>query len=63
MTVEKLEYYTTDLVGCARCHGEGHPRITFFRLTHAFQPQEHVPGWTYWAPCPVNGEPILMRFV
>lgn len=54
----------TDLVGCARCHGDGHERLTFRKLT---RPVEAEPGiraytFTHWATCPATGEPILMSF-
>lgn len=53
---------TTDLVGCARCHGDGHKALTFQPLTYPLRPdREHEPPLTHWAPCPTNGEPILMR--
>jgi hypothetical protein len=49
---------TVDLNGCARCAGDGHPRLEFTPLTHPLE----VGGvtLTHWAPCPTNGEPILM---
>ena len=57
--IERL--HTIDLVGCARCRGEGHARLTFRPLTH---PVECENGErTHWAPCPTNGEPILMRIL
>lgn len=55
---EKPEPVTINQVGCARCHGDGHPGITFQPLTHPL-----VLGlyeFTHWAPCPTNGEPILL---
>lgn len=53
---------TVDLTGCARCHGEGHPQITFQPLTHPFTAEPGVAAYTFthWAPCPANGEPILL---
>lgn len=53
--------YTCDLQGCARCDGAGHPGLTFTPLTYPFELEEEMP-FTHWAPCPTNGEPILMRF-
>ena len=45
---------------CARCGGEH--MVTFREFTNPLV----VPGapveLTHWAPCPANGEPILMRF-
>lgn len=45
--------------GCARCDGEGHDDLLFFRLTHPVERDGEV-LFTHWAPCPTNGEPILM---
>jgi hypothetical protein len=47
------------LVGCARCHGDGHPNLIFVRLRH---PVEENDGTllTHWTACPKTGEPILM---
>jgi len=53
------ETITIDLRGCARCHGDGHPQITFEPLTHPFV-EDSGTELTHWAPCPTNGEPILM---
>lgn len=47
------------IVGCARCHGEGHEALTFTRLTHPVE-QEGARSLTHWARCPTNREPILM---
>lgn len=54
---------TIDQIGCARCDGDGHDQLTFQPLTH---PVTIGPGtraeivFTHWAPCPTNGEPILL---
>lgn len=56
--MELGEAYTTDMEGCARCHGE-HPGITFVRLIHPIPAK--VGEFTHWAPCPTNGQPILLR--
>ncbi|MFL5312237.1 MAG: hypothetical protein ACJ79H_17530 [Myxococcales bacterium] len=50
---------TSSVVHCARCGGD-HPDLTFKPLTI---PIELGPpgGLTHWAPCPTNGEPILMH--
>jgi hypothetical protein len=53
------ESITYDLVGCARCHGDGHPQITFEPLTFPYV-EDNGTEMTHWAPCPTNGEPILM---
>lgn len=50
------EAMTTDLTGeCARC-GESHYDLEFQPLT---RPTE----WSHWAPCPTNGEPIMLKIV
>lgn len=54
-----MQEYVTDLRGCARCRGEGHPALTFTQLVYPIEVEEG--DFTYWAPCPTNGEPILMR--
>lgn len=57
----ELASVTFDLNGCARCDGEGHPGLTFEPLTYPLEIGDAV--LTHWAPCPTNGEPILLRFV
>jgi hypothetical protein len=52
--------YTFDLNGCARCHASGHEQITFRPLTFPFELLHEAP-FTHWAPCPTNGEPIMLR--
>lgn len=57
-----------DLNGCARCHGDGHPGLLFQPLIYPVGCScGHCPAGelcddilTHWAPCPTNGEPILM---
>lgn len=63
MTDVNSDEVTFDQVGCARCHGDGHPGITFKRLTHAFEPDGVEEAYTHWAPCPTNGEPIMLAFI
>jgi hypothetical protein len=48
---------TIDIIGCARCHGPGHEGLVFKRLTYPCR------DLTFWAPCPTNGEPIMLRAV
>lgn len=55
------ETYVTDLVGCARCHGDGHESIAFTPLAHPVETDGVVTA-THWAPCPTTHEPILMVF-
>jgi hypothetical protein len=54
--------FTIDLNGCARCHGLGHPQLTFRRLTYPLSGVGAYDGaeLTHWALCPTNGEPILL---
>ena len=47
------------IVGCARCHGDGHEDVFWMPLTHPLE--AGGVRFTHWAPCPTNGEPILMR--
>ena len=61
------KFLTIDLGGCARCEGEGHPKLVFTELTH---PQrilnEHgdvLHSFTHWAPCPTNGQPIMLAII
>lgn len=53
---------TLDLVGCARCHSDGHLQLVFRALTYPVV-EEDGTELTHWAPCPNNGEPILMGTV
>lgn len=52
--------FVSTIVGCARCHGDGHEDVLWQPLAH---PVEDADGseWTHWASCPANGEPILMQ--
>lgn len=63
------------ITSCARC-GQDHAEIVFKQLTHPVQLFEdsrvrnaaffRTPSaqmYTHWAPCPTNGEPILMRMI
>lgn len=56
---------TIDVNGCARCRGAGHPNLTFLPLTRPFELS--VDGveiiFSHWAPCPTNGEPILLTWL
>lgn len=45
---------------CARC-GEDHATVEFERLARPIEVGEVT--LTHWAPCPTNGEPILMQVV
>lgn len=50
---------TFDLVGCARCRGDGHSALTFEPLAYPVE-CEGGASFTHWAACPTNGQPILM---
>lgn len=54
------EVWTGSIRGCARCRGDGHEDVVWKPLTHAIEDTDGT-LWTHWAPCPTNGEPILMR--
>lgn len=53
---------TIDLKGCARCEGH-HVQLTFQPLTHPVNVYTGQRPLTHWAPCPTNGEPILLVIV
>lgn len=53
--------YKGNVRQCARC-GQDHENIVYRRLTHPITDSDGK-VWTHWAPCPTNGEPILMMFV
>lgn len=42
---------------CARCK-RNHKNLRFERLTHPVFQGKDI--YTHWAPCPRNGQPILM---
>ena len=48
------------VTGCARCGGS-HGGVVTRRMVRPFTPVE-AGGltWTHWAPCPTNGDPILI---
>ena len=54
------EPFGIDLIGCARCHGDGHPGLLFHPLTFPIE-LAGEPPLTHWAMCPSFKEPILMR--
>ena len=47
------ESFDTSFDACARC-GERHQDLRFNPLTYP------ADEWTHWAPCPTNGEPIML---
>lgn len=44
----------TGLKCCARCQKD-HDKLEFEKLAHPIR------DLTHWAPCPTNGQPILLR--
>lgn len=44
-----------ELSNCSRCN-ESHKNITFSLMSNP------VDDFIYWAPCPANGHPILMKY-
>ncbi len=56
------EPITLSIVGCARCHGDGHYDLIFAPFTFPVELDGGEP-LTHWALCPVTGEPILLLFV
>lgn len=57
----KAQTITLDLIGCARC-GEDHKEITYTRLTRPLEIGSTL-VFSHWAPCPVNGEPVMLSIV
>jgi hypothetical protein len=57
----RADVVTIDVEGCARCHGDGHPGLTFQRMEHPVVLEGHV--YPYFALCPTRGEPILMTYI
>jgi hypothetical protein len=55
-----MKPFTCSIRGCARCHGDGHEDVLWVPLTFPIEDSDGT-LWTYWAPCPTNGQPILMR--
>lgn len=58
--------HMVNMNGCARCHAEGHANVLFRPLTHPVEAEGtgfHGARFTHWAPCPITGEPILMRHI
>jgi len=48
------EVIIVDVKDCARC-GEDHKQLRFIKLTRP------GPRHSFWAPCPTNHEPIMMK--
>lgn len=54
VAAKALWTFTTDIGGCARC-GQNHEQLEFKRL------ERPVSALDFWAACPTNGEPVLLR--
>lgn len=50
----KTEVRINKIEHCARC-GQNHLNMTFKRLAR------RMDDLTHWAPCPINGDPIMME--
>jgi hypothetical protein len=50
---------TQDQKGCARCGADKHLQLTYLPFTHHIDVGDGFIA-THWAPCPTNGEPILL---
>lgn len=58
MQVNDDDTVTLDQQGCARCTADSHDGMTFLPLTYPIRLGGEK--LTHWAPCPTNGEPILL---
>lgn len=62
------EFLVEHLVGCARCHGDGHDLLWFRKLRYPAEVKaanDTVDDvvFSHWATCPTTGEPILMAWI
>lgn len=60
VTVRQMERHSIE--GCARC-GENHTDVLFKRMYRPVQIESSYAGLlllTHFAPCPNNGDPILL---
>jgi hypothetical protein len=51
----------TNISNCTRC-GKDHKGITFKKFVHPIYDNQDI-EWNYWAHCPNNGDPILLRIL
>jgi hypothetical protein len=57
----KESIHTDRQHGCARCGADGHDDLTYLPLTYPIEFGDAANSVaTHWAPCPTNGEPILL---
>lgn len=54
---------TESIVGCARCHGEGHKDLVFTRFSYPLTSSKGALIATHWASCPTNGEPVMLAYM
>lgn len=54
--VRAMEEIVIDVGQCARCHGD-HMNVRFKRL------RVQDERYSHWAPCPNNGDPIMLAVV
>lgn len=59
--VIKTPAESVNVGSCARC-GDDHPGLDFEKLIQPIR-EGADDEMTHWAPCPTNGQPILMRLV
>jgi hypothetical protein len=59
--MQSPDAFVQSVVGCARCHGGGHEDVRWEPLTHPAETGDVT--FTHWAPCPTNGQPILVAVV
>lgn len=57
-----MDKIITDIKHCARCN-EDHERLEFSKFIQ--NPIEDSDGtiWNYWALCPTNSEPVLLKVI
>ena len=48
------------LPACPRCGGN-HESVSFELLCFPIDDDAGYPPWTHWAPCPANGQPLLLK--
>lgn len=56
-----MDKFKTSVKSCARC-GHDHNEVEFQALRAPITADSGDAEWTHWAPCPVTGEPILLKF-
>ncbi|MGH2940340.1 MAG: hypothetical protein ACRDPE_19715 [Solirubrobacterales bacterium] len=59
-TLKTVGEQIIDMTGCARCDSEGHDQVRFEKLENPMMGPDGT-VWEWWAACPTNGQPIMMR--